>query len=83
VRASVSNAGLLQQAKGRWDGKVVARTSMHDLLFTLPNKAYPWHTTVEVSYAEGVFEFQLVRGLLLVTADRATEENAPLCSTRF
>jgi hypothetical protein len=47
-------AGLLQQAKGRWDGKVTARTSVFDLLFTLPGDAYPFETTVRVSHAAGV-----------------------------
>ena len=61
------------------------RTSHLDLLFTLPSDQYPFEKTVSVSHAEGVFEFQLhdTRGFHLVTADRATRENAPAVLDAF
>ena len=46
------------------------RTSMRDLLFANVGDAYPWAVSVRVSWSDGVFEFSLVRGGLLVTTDR-------------
>ena len=83
VPAAVATGDLLRQAEDRWEGKVVPRTSMLDLLFTLPGEAFPWRTTVRVSHVEGVFDFQLVRDGHLVTADRAGDTNAPVVLDAF
>jgi hypothetical protein len=84
VQAAAATADLLRQAAPKWEGKVVPRTSMLDLLFTLPDDPFPWQKEVRVSHAPlGVFEFQLVRDQLLVTADRATTVNAPVVLDAF
>jgi hypothetical protein len=77
VPAALANADLLEQAQERWAGKVIPRTSMHDLLFTMPDDPYPWQQDLRVSAIEGAFEFRFSRDGLLVTADRATAPNAP------
>jgi hypothetical protein len=77
VPAAQANAVLLESARAEWEGTpVVPRTSMHDLLFTNVGDAYPWAVSVRVSWSDGVFEFSLVRGGLLVTADRCRAENS-------
>jgi hypothetical protein len=83
VPAALVNAGLLESVRERWDGVVVARTSMHDLLFTLPGDPYPFAGAVRVSWLDGTFEFRLIRNSLLVTADRCREPNAGLLLDSF
>ncbi len=53
VPVAVSNAAVLAQARGRWQHMVVARTSMHDLLFTLPGEDYPFRSSVRVRWTSG------------------------------
>ncbi len=76
--AASANALLLADARNRWEGQVVARTSMHDLLFTVPGESYPFPTSVRVHWDDGVFEFQLLghQSTLLVTADRCTDSKS-------
>lgn len=74
--AAQANASLLESARGAWGSSVLARTSMNDLLFTNPGDAYPFRAHLRVSWADGVFEFQLARRGLLVTADRCFVENS-------
>ena len=76
VPAALANADLLSDARRQWCDRLVARTSMHDLLFTRPGDAYPFPVFVRVSAADDVFGFQLRQQDLLVTADRATQPNA-------
>jgi hypothetical protein len=76
VPAALANADLLSEAEAQWSGRLVARTSMHDLLFTRPGDTYPFPLVVRVSVDGDVFEFQLRRTDLLVAADRATRLNA-------
>ena len=49
---------------------------MHDLLFTPLDQKYPWKAEVRASAIGDVFEFQLLRGGLLVTADRCRLDKA-------
>ncbi|VXB43963.1 conserved hypothetical protein [Aeromicrobium sp. 9AM] len=48
VPAALSNATTLVTAQRRWRNHVVARTSMHDLLFTRPDEEYPFTASVRV-----------------------------------
>ena len=48
VPAAQANAITLSRARKRWQHAVIARTSMHDLLFTLPGDAYPFTSSVRV-----------------------------------
>jgi len=54
VPAAQANALTLAQARARWQHAVIARTSMHDLLFTLPGADYPFTSSVQVQWASGV-----------------------------
>jgi hypothetical protein len=76
VPAALASADLLHEAEARWGQRLVARTSMHDVLFTRPGDVYPFPLFVRVSAHGDVFEFQLRRSDLLVAADRATRPNA-------
>jgi hypothetical protein len=77
VPSTTATVDLLELARPRWEKTVIARTSMHDLLFTCPDDPYPFHTTVRVSRSGAdAFEFQLVRGGQLLAADRATDKTA-------
>ena len=72
VPEAQANAWLLDQARGRWASVVMARTSMHSLLFSMPGDAYPFDRTVHVSWSADVYEFQLSGTLRsVVTADRS------------
>jgi hypothetical protein len=53
VPAAQANAITLAQARERWQHAVIARTSMHDLLFTLPGDGYPFTSSVRVQSANG------------------------------
>ena len=83
VPAALVNSELLESARARWDGVVVARTSMHDLLFTLPGDPYPFEGNVRVSWLDGTFEFRLFRNGLIITADRCSELNSSLVLDSF
>jgi hypothetical protein len=77
VPEAQANAWLLDEARDHWVSTVIARTSMHSLLFTIPGDAYPFDRTVRVSWSADVYEFQLQeRGKPVVTADRCFAANA-------
>jgi len=76
VPAALANADLLSDARPDWCDRLVARTSMHDLLFTRPGDEYPFSATVRVSADGDIYQFELRRKGVLVTADRATRQNA-------
>ena len=77
VPAAQANAELLASVGATWNGRVVPRTSMHDLLFTRPGDDYPFEEQVRVAWADGVFTFTLqAEDGKLVTADRARTANA-------
>jgi hypothetical protein len=59
LRGALANAALLASVRSDWEDQVVARTSMHDLLFTLPDEEFPWDASLRVSAVEGGFEFTL------------------------
>ena len=83
VPAAQAAARLLQQAEDRWEGRVVARMSMHDLLFTVPGQAYPFEEEVRVSWTDGVFEFVLTAQHGKVVAGDRCRETAPLVLDAF
>jgi hypothetical protein len=90
VPEAQANVWLLDQARDRWASVVIARTSMHSLLFTMPNEPYPFNKTVMVRWAADVYEFRfeerlrLAEGLNpLVAADRCFAVNAPLVLDAF
>ena len=68
-------ADLLESVQAEWNHRVVARTSMHDLLFTPLGRA-PMEGGGPASAVGDLFEFKLLRGGLLVTADRCRRDNA-------
>lgn len=87
VPAAQAMGRLLAQAEGAWHGRVVPRTSMHDLLFTIPGDPYPFSTEVRVSWSEGLVDLRLIsareRVRVLVTADRCREATAPAVLDSF
>ncbi|SFH47176.1 hypothetical protein SAMN05421678_118143 [Actinopolymorpha cephalotaxi] len=68
ISAAQVNAITLAQARDRWQHAVIARTSMHDLLFTLPGDGYPFTSSVRVQSANGRYV------LLRWENDRLVEE---------
>ena len=72
---AMANAGLLESVRNDWQERVIARTSMHDLLFTLPEQGFPWAVDVRVSAVGDEFEFSLHRQGKVVTADRCIAAN--------
>lgn len=76
VDAALHVARVLDEGAARWSQRVVSRTSMHDLLFTLPGDDYPFASEVRVSWNGEAFEYTLLRRRLLVTADKCHEERA-------
>lgn len=76
VPAALANGRLLAALPAGWRGRVVARTSMHDLLFTRPADRYPFPSTVRVSWAEDVYSFSLTNEVGVVAADKSHEPNA-------
>jgi hypothetical protein len=76
VEAAQHTADLLDTAASRWSERLVSRTSMHDLLFTLPGDDYPFSSSLRVSWTADTFEFTLHRGDQLVSADRCHEDKA-------
>lgn len=83
VPAAQANADLLVSMEADWDGKVVSRTSMHDLLFTLPGDPYPFRADVRVHWIDDVFEITLARQGLVVAADRCRAGKAVLVVNAF
>lgn len=82
--SALEMADLLEAARSRWEGRVVQRTSMHDLLFTVPGDDHPLETTVRVSWNDDdVVELQLAAQGLLVTADRCRRRTAPAVLNAF
>jgi hypothetical protein len=53
VPAAQANVATLARARARWQFAVIARTSMHDLLFTLPGDGYPFAASVRVRWDNG------------------------------
>jgi hypothetical protein len=77
VPAAAATAALLARARSKWEGRVVPRTSMDDLLFTLPGDEYPFEESVRVSWQDGIYEFWLhVEKVQLLTADRCRENHS-------
>jgi len=91
----VATADLAERARPKWETKVAAHTQLDTLVFTLPEDEHPWHVFVRVGRVGALawnrvppddgdaFEFQLVRGLHVITADRATDETAPAVLDAF
>ena len=73
--AAIASARLLRRSAGRWESRVDARRSMHDIIFTPPGTDYPFRSQVRVSWADDVYEFWLLRDRGLVTADKCFDEN--------
>ena len=74
VPAAQANASLLRRVQDRWQNRVVPRTSMHDLLFTLVGDPYPFRRSLRVAY-EGEFEFRLLDHDELQKAERCGVED--------
>lgn len=77
IPGAQANADLLGGAEAAWSGRVVPRTSMCDLLFTLPGDPYPFAADLRVTWENDVFELRFFRGGLLVSVDRCRAQNAP------
>lgn len=77
VPAALAVGALLAEAKPRWDGRVVPRTSMHDLLFTVPGYQHPFEESVRVAWGDGIFTFTLEESGVVRTADHCRSESAP------
>jgi hypothetical protein len=76
VPAAVANGRLLEAMLNGWRDRVVARTSMYDLLFTRPGDRYPFSSTVRVAWADNVYSFTLSNEVGVVDADKCFEPNA-------
>jgi hypothetical protein len=76
IPGAQANADLLAGAEAQWTGRVVPRTSMFDLLFTLPGDPHPFAADLRVTWESDVFELRFHRGGLLVSADRCRAPNA-------
>jgi hypothetical protein len=83
VPAALANADLLESAQATWERVVVAQSSMHDILFTMPGDRYPFRAEVRVSWQEGVYEVRLLRTDLLITADRCLAPKSRLVLDAF
>jgi hypothetical protein len=77
AEAAEHKADLLDTVASGWSERLVSRTSMHDLLFTLRGDGYPFSRSVRMSWATDTFEFTLYRRDQLVTADRSHSGKAP------
>jgi hypothetical protein len=83
VPAALANAELLREAEERWSGEVVARTSMHDLLFTRPGDVYPFPRFVRVAVDGDAFDFRLCvlnQDDLEVVAEQRTSRDVALAT---
>jgi hypothetical protein len=74
VPAALANAVVLVAARSRWQHTVVARTSMHDLLFTLPGDDYPFDREVRVSWSDDAFVVTLKERAAVLAQVEATFE---------
>jgi hypothetical protein len=84
VPEAQANAWLLDRARDRWASIVVARTSMHSLLFTMPRDGYPFDRTVRVAWSADVYEFRLAESLeAVVTTDKSFAAKAPVVLDAF
>jgi hypothetical protein len=88
VPAAQANAWLLDQGCEMWSNAVMARTSMHDLLFTRIGDLFPVPLAVVVSWEADVYEFRLIdrwgqMGAMIVSADRCRSANAPVVLDAF
>ena len=72
--AAQANASLLRRVQDCWQNRVVPRTSMHDLLFTLVGVPYPFRRSLRVA-DEGEFEFRLLDHDELQKAERCGVED--------
>lgn len=78
VAGAVANGRLLRAMDSDWHTRVVARTSMHDLLFTPPaDLRYPFGRSVRVSWSNDVYTMELRNEVDVVTGDKCFEPNAP------
>ena len=68
--------GQLLQAAVHWRGRVVPRTELHDLVFTLPGAPQPFVRTLHVGWTGHSFEFLLTTGERLVAADHCGQDGA-------
>ena len=82
-RPAQDNGALLRRSAERWEGRVDARSSMHDLLFARPGSVYPFGQSVRVAWRDGVYEFRLETRVGLVTADRCHEPNSDAAFDAF
>jgi len=73
---AMATADLLEHARPKWEGKVVARTSPLGIRFTRPEDRYPWETDVLLERAGDAFVFYQRRDSQPITTDRATDETA-------
>jgi hypothetical protein len=69
VPAAVHVGRLMESAQGRWDGRLVLRSSMHDALLTRPNASYPFADFLTVSWSDETFTFRLFLRGELVSGD--------------
>jgi hypothetical protein len=81
--AGRAHAWLLEQAEARWNGHVIPRPEVHDLVFTIPGDEAPFRSSVRVQWSDGTFELWLVDDGFLVTADRREEATAPAVLEAF
>ena len=70
-------ADLLDAVKDRWKARVMARTSMYDVIFTLPGTVVPWDDEVRVSWVLNSYEIGLMLAAALVAMNRCNEHDAP------
>jgi hypothetical protein len=60
IPAALATGRLLAQAQERWGERVIPRTSMHDLLFTLPGHEYPFAEVLRVVWVNGAYSLDAV-----------------------
>lgn len=76
VPAAQAAAALLRRA-AKWNGHVIARGSMHDLLFTRLGDEFPFDESVRVSWMDGIYEFLLLakQSRLVAATDKCRAPN--------
>ena len=84
VPIAAPTAVLLKRAETKWRDKVIPRSSMADVFFTLPDERFPWRNIVRVSRNSPTrFEIQLSLEEVPIRIDRATEADAPAMLDAF
>ncbi len=78
VPGAVANGRLLETLPPEWRTRVIARTSMHDLLFTHPADDFPFPRRVRVAWRDDAYTLELLNEVGVVTGDRCHEPNAPV-----